>query len=100
MLAYSGKPTLSISEFLASGLKPPFQLRNLPVASGQVVRCPGKLGLQLIPLLCRLALDLNLFPGKPIPLGARIGQLGLSGGLRVSGLLQAALGRRQLVLEL
>jgi hypothetical protein len=67
---------------------------------GQVVRCPGKLCLQVIALLCRLALDLSLFPGEPIPLGARIGQLCLRGGLRVSDLLQAALGLRQLVLEL
>ena len=100
MLAYSGKPTLSISELLAGGLKPPFQLCNLSVAGGQIVGCPGKLDLQIIPLLCRPALDLSLFPGEPIPLGSRIGQLGLSGSLRVSDLLQTALGLRQLVLEL
>ena len=73
MLAYSGKPTLSIREFLTGGLKPPLQLRNLSVAGGQVVRGPGKLGLQLIPLLCRLALDFSLFSGEPIPLGSRTG---------------------------
>ena len=100
MLACCGKPTLSIRELLAGGLKPPFQLRNLSAAGGQVVGCLGKLCLQLIPLLCRPALDLSLFSGEPIPLGSCIGQLGLSGGLRVSGLLQTALGFRQLVLDL
>jgi hypothetical protein len=100
LLAYSGEPTLSISEFLAGGLKPPFQLRNLSVAGGQVVGCPSKLCLKIIALLCRPALDLSLLPSEPIPLGSRTGQLGLGRGLRVSGLLQAALGLRQLVLEL
>jgi hypothetical protein len=100
LLACCGKPTLSIREFLTGSLKPPFQLRHLPVAGGQVVRGPGKLCLQIIALLCHLALDLILFPGKPIPLGPRIRQLGLRGGLRLSDLLQTALGLRQLVLEL
>ena len=100
MLACCGKPTLSIRELLASGLEPPFQLCNLSVAGRQVVRGPGKLCLQIIPLLCRLALNLSLFLGKPIPLGARTGQLCLSGGLRFSDLLQTALGLWQLVLEL
>ena len=100
MLACCGKPTLSISEFLTSSLKPPFQFSHLSVAGGQVVRGPGKLCLQIIALLCHLALDLSLFPGKPIPLGARIGQLCLRGGLRFSDLLQTALGLRHLALEL
>ncbi len=100
MLACCGKPTLSISEFLTSSLKPPFQFSHLSVAGGQVVRGPSKLCLQVAPLLCRPALDLSLFPGKPIPLGARIRQLGLRGGLHLSDLLQTALGLRQLVLEL
>jgi hypothetical protein len=100
LLAYSGKPTLSIREFLTGGLKPPLQLRNLSVAGGQVVCGPGKLGLKIIALLCHPALDLSLLPGKPIPLGARIRQLCLRGGLHVSDLLQTALRLRQLVLEL
>ncbi len=100
MLAYSGKPTLSIREFLTGGLKPPFQLRHLSVAGGQVIGGPGKLCLQVVPLLCRSALDLSLFPGEPIPLGARIRQLSFSGGLHLSDLLQTALGLWQLVLEL
>ena len=100
MLACCGKPTLSIGELLTSGLKPPFQFRNFPVTGGQVVRGPGKLCLQIIPLLCHLPPDLSLFPGEPIPFGACTGQLGLSGGLRVSDLLQTTLGLRQLVLEL
>ena len=99
MLACCGKPTLSIRKFLTSGLKPPFQFRHLSVASGQVVGCPGKLGPQLIPLLCRLALDLSLLPGEPIPLGARIRQLCLCGCLRVPDLLQTPLGLRHLALE-
>jgi hypothetical protein len=100
LLAYSGKPTLSIREFLTGGLKPPFQLRHLSVAGGQVVCSPGKLCLQVVPLLCRPALDISLFSGEPIPLGSRVGQLGLSRGLRFPSLLQTALGLRQLVLEL
>ena len=59
MLAYPGKLILSISEFLTSGLKSPFQLGDLSVSSGQVVCCPGKLGLKIIPLLGCLALDLS-----------------------------------------
>ena len=100
MLACCSKPALSIGKFLTGGLKPPFQLRHLSVAGGQVVRGPGKLCLKIIALLCCLALDLSLFPGEPIPLGARMGQLCLSGGLRFSDLLQTALGLRQLALEL
>ena len=100
MLACCRKLTLCIRELLTSGLKPPFQLRYLSVAGGQDVRCSRKLCLQIIPLLCRLALDLSLFPGEPIPLGACIGKLCLCGCLRFSGLLQTALGLRQLVLEL
>jgi hypothetical protein len=59
LLAYPGKLILGISEFLTSGLKPPFQLRDLSVSSSQVIRCPGKLSLKIIPLLGCLALDLR-----------------------------------------
>ncbi len=100
LLACSCKPLLSISKLLTSGLKPSLQLGNLSVARRQIVRCSRKLCLEFCPLLCRLRLDLCLLPCKPIPLYARIGQLRLSGGLSLSGLLQAALGLRQLVLEL
>ena len=67
-----GEPTLSLGEFLTSGLDPPFQCCDLSVPSSQVVRCCGKLRLKIILLLCRLALDFGLFPGEPIPFGPEV----------------------------
>jgi hypothetical protein len=68
-LSRRGKAALSIGEFLTGGLKPPFQLGDLPVAGGQIVRCPGKLRLQVVALLRRLTLDLRLLPDEALALG-------------------------------
>lgn len=92
MLAYAGKLILGISEFLASGLKPPFQLRDLSISSGQVVRHPGKLGLKIISLLGCLALDLSQLLCQALLLGPKVGKVPLSGSGRLTHLLEALLG--------
>jgi hypothetical protein len=95
-LSRCGKAALSIGEFLTGGLKPPFQLGDFPVAGGQVVRCPGKLRLQIVPLLGHLALDLGLLPSEALALGLQSGELRLAGFLGLSHLLEASLGLSQL----
>ncbi len=95
-MACCSKPTLSVRELLTGGLEPPFQLRNFSVASREVVRDPGKLRLQVAPLLCRLALELSLLPREAFPLGLQTNKLGLSGRLRLTHLLETPFGLGQL----
>ena len=57
MLACSGKPRLSLREFLTSGLEPPLHLGNLVVAGRQVIRCPRELRLDVRLLPDHLGLE-------------------------------------------
>ncbi len=96
MLMGSGELILRIGELLARGLKPPFQLRNLPVPGSQIVRRPGKLGLKVVLLLRRPGLKLGLLAREPLPLGVQVGEIRLSGGLRLARLPETPLGLGEL----